>query len=100
MSYLMKFDRRADKVHKNVAGTIANPENLANPVFHVQWRSISGLVEVNPRAPQNVVIFYRRYSRLGELFAKNHEQECYYVAQAVRKALDMPADTTFSYMAY
>jgi hypothetical protein len=85
----MKFERRPDKK----LATYDHP----NPVFHVQWRSVKGLIEVNPRAPQNVIIFYKRWSHLGDRFAQNHEQECYFVAQAVRKALDLPPDTTFSY---
>jgi len=94
MSYLMKFERRADRM-RGYAPTPQKP----NPVFHVQWRSIAGLVEVNTRTPQNVTVFYRQYSRLGNLLKANNEQECYFVGQAIRKALDLPPGTTFSYMA-
>jgi hypothetical protein len=93
MSYLMKFERRADKLRDMLVGK----HPVTNPVFYVQWRSVAGLIEVNHRSYSDVAIFQRKHSRLGQLFRDNKEQECYFVAQAVRKALSLPVETTFKY---
>lgn len=77
MSYLASFSKG-----RQVTDGFRKPVESGAHRFMLRWRSVSGSIVVNPAGG---VILYRKYTRLGERIAKDHESERHFIVKELRK---------------
>lgn len=83
MSYLTKFERRRDIPRQEPDGVIT-----LRPVFYIQWRSVTGSIELTPpSAAGTLYAYYKRRTKLGGLIRNDRESERHYLAKAIAQAL-------------